>query len=416
MKKNGLTAKQVEHMKANPEKRIEIPAGSPRGLYLVVHPTGKKSWAFRYRWHGRPTKLTFSKSYPDMSLAAARAEAEAAIKDISRCVDPAASKIEEEQHEPNSAEAVAKEWLTRDVRPRTRTWAEVERVVNKEILPICKNKLITEISRAEVLRLLDSIVDRGAPIAANETLSIVKRWLNWCVGRGYLDASPVANIPTPAAKKSRDRVLSEDELREVWKAAGAMGYPYGPFLGLLILTAQRRGEVAGMRWTELDLEEGLWTLSAERTKAGRIHDVPLARPAIAILKNLPRFEGPHVFTTDSGAKAINSFSKCKVRLDAEILRGRQRSKDTRTAGYTMHDLRRTAATHMAQTGVPPHVLSAVLNHSPGSAQGVTSIYNRFRYSKERLAALDGWARYVVRLDRGEIDSSTGRDREVAVGA
>jgi len=396
MKNQGLTAKQVEHMKPNPERRIEVPTGSPRGLYLVVHPTGKKSWAFRYRRHGRTAKLTFSESYPAMSLAAARAEAEAAVRDVDRGIDPAASQIEEKNREPNSAEEVAREWLARDVKA-TRTWAEVERVINKEILPICKNKVITEITRADVLRLLDSIVDRGAPIAANETLSIVKRWLTWCVGRGYLEVSPVANIPAPAPKKSRDRVLSEDELSEVWTAAGALGYPRGPFLRILILTAQRRGEVAAMRWAEIDMDRALWSLSAERTKPGRIHDVPLSPAAVAILKNLPRFEGPHVFTTDSGARPINSFSKCKLRLDEQILKARESSsrKEEQIAGYTMHDLRRTAATQMAKTGVPPHVLSALLNHSPGSAQGVTSIYNRFRYLEERRDALDKWGKHVL---------------------
>lgn len=384
-------------MKANPLRRVEVPAGSPRGLYLVIHPTGKKSWAFRYRWGGRPTKLTFKHGYPEMSLAAARAEAEAALQDIRRGIDPVASKIEEERREPNSAEEVAKEWLARDVKPRTRTWSAVERIVNREILPICRNRLITEIGRPDVLRVIDSIVERGSPIAANETLSIAKRWLNWCVNRGYLEVSPVATVPAPSRKKTRDRVLSDDEVCKVWNAAGALGYPDAPFLRLLILTGQRRGEVAAMTWAELDLAKAVWTLSAERTKAGRIHDVPLPPPAIEILKALPRFEGPHVFTNASGVKPINSFSKCKVRLDAKILEARQSSGDAKIAAYTMHDLRRTASTHLAKIGVPPHVLSALLNHSPGSAQGVTAIYNRFRYLDERREALQKWSEHILAI-------------------
>jgi integrase len=262
-------------------------------------------------------------------------------------------------------------------------------VTRKDIIPACRHKLISEIAKVDVNRMLDVIVDRGAPIAANETLSIAKRWLRWCVGRGYLSASPIADVEAPAAKKSRDRVLSDDELRDVWDAAESLGYPCGPFLRLLILTAQRRGEVAAMRWQDVDLERALWTLSAEQTKAGRVHDVPLSTAALAILNSLPRFEGAHVFTTGNGAKPINSFSKLATRLEEAM--GKTQ------AAFVLHDIRRTAATHLAKMGTPPHVLAALLNHSPGSAQGVTAIYNRFRYVEERREALEAWAEHVLKL-------------------
>lgn len=368
---------------------------------MVIHSTGKKSWAFRYRWRGIPKKLTFAEAYPDLTLAAARAEAEAAVAALERGEDPAAIKAEEKKAEPNSAEQVAEEWLARDVRPRVRTWYEVERVIRKEILPTCKGKLITEVGRADVLRLIDSIADRGSPIAANETLSIVKRWFGWCIGRGYVkspDVSEIMDIKAPSKKKSRDHVLTEEELGDVWQAAGKMGYPNGPFVRLLILLAQRRGEVAGMRWQDLDLDHALWTLSAEQTKAGRVHDVPLSSAALEIIKVLPRFEGPFVFTSGSGAKPINSFSKSKVALDVAVAKLRKDAGETKPMpSYTIHDLRRTASTHMAKAGVAPHVLSALLNHSPGAQQGVTAIYNRFRYLDERRAALEGWGKEVVRL-------------------
>jgi len=203
MTKQGLTAKQIEHTKANPAKRIEVPVGLPRGLYLIVHPSGRKSWAFRYRWHGMPRKLTF-KVYPQMSLAAARAEANAAIADLESGKDPAANKASE-NGEPNSAEAVAKEWLERDVK-QTKTAYEVERIVNKEILSICEGKLITELARPDLMRLLDKIVDRGATSAANHTLSILKRMFNWAIQRGYVEVSPAATIRPVPGEESRDRV------------------------------------------------------------------------------------------------------------------------------------------------------------------------------------------------------------------
>jgi integrase len=169
---------------------------------------------------------------------------------------------------------------------------------------------------------------------------------------------------------------------------------------LLILTAQRRGELAGMRWENVDLKSCLWTLPKEQTKSGRVHDVPLSRQTVEILRELPRFErGSYVFTTTSGEKPVVGFSKAKRILDREILK--RAGQKGRRLEYTMHDFRRTAATWLAQHGTPPHVLSAVLNHSPGAQQGVTAIYNRYRYSEERREALERWAEYVASLGKAK---------------
>ena len=395
-KKEGLTDRQVRHMKAG-TKRMEVPAGPPSGLYLVVHPTGRKSWMFRYRFRGRTRGLTLREPYPDMSLAQARAEAQAALAKLQEDIDPAAVHAEEAQQEkPDSAVAVAEEWLKRYVRPNTK-WDEAERILNRDVLPAWKDKLITEIGRADVLRLLDSIVDRGAPIVANRTFEVIRSWFNWCVRRGILETSSLAGVRPPTVEKSRDRVLKPEELALVWSAAPDMDFPFGPFIRLLILTAQRRGEVGQMRWQDVDMDHAMWTLPAEATKPGRVHDVPLPAVAMKLLEGLPRFEnGPFIFTTTGGAKPISGWSKAKLRLDAKIINGSKES----LAGWTLHDLRRTAATHMAAAEVPPHVLSALLNHSAGSTQGVLSIYNRFRYTEERRKALEAWGEYVTGLTAG----------------
>ena len=203
-------------------KRVEVPAGPPAGLYLVVHPSGKKSWALRYRWRGRPKKLTFADSYPDLGLASARAEAQAALADLQRDIDPAAVKVEEKQREPDSVEAVALEWVERYLKPNTRTWREVERLLGHDVLPSWGNKLITEIGRADILRLIDSIVDSGRPVLANRALSILKRWFNWCVERGIFEVSPGSGIRPPAKEKSRERVLEPGEIAEILKGAEAL--------------------------------------------------------------------------------------------------------------------------------------------------------------------------------------------------
>ena len=396
----GLTVKQVAHMKAPQGRRVEVPAGPPGGLYLVVHPTGRKGWAFRYRYRGRARNLTFTGAYPDMGLAAARAEAEAALSSLAQDVDPAVAQDDEKMGtEPQSSKAVADEWIARYVRPNTKTWSEVQRILNREVLPVWPDRYISEIERPDVLRLLDSIVDRGAPVLANRVLSILKQFFRWSVERGYLEMSPIAELRPPTIEKSRDRVLTAEEIAEVWNAAPDLGFPLGPWFRFMMLTAQRRGEVTRMEWSHVDLDAALWSLPRESTKAGRSHDVPLAPEAVELLRGMPRFEGRYVFTTTSGDRPLQGFSRAKAAIDAKIKeRRRERWFKDDIAHWVVHDLRRTVATWMAQNSVPPHVLAAILNHTPGSTQGVTSIYNRFRYSEERREALEAWAEFVQSLE------------------
>ena len=398
LRKNTLTAKQVQYMKPDSARRLEVPAGPPAGLYLVVHPTGKKAWAFRYRWNGATRKLTFDESYPDMTLAAARAEAESAREDLGNGIDPAV-EYAEPKGSPDSVKAVVKEFIIRKV-AETKTRREVERILTTEIRPSWKHRRsIAEVSRADVLRLVDGITDRGSPAMANKTLSVVKRLFSWCLERGLVEQSPVAPVKAPNKEKSRDRVLSPDELAEVWQATEQLGYPFGPFYQILILTAQRRGEVAQMRWRDLDLEAGLWTMGAAHTKSGRMHDVPLSGPVLHILESIGRFEGDYVFTTTSGQKSVNGFSKCKARLGAVMLQARREADPdaAEMANWRIHDLRRSGATHMAQANVPPHVLAAILGHSPGRTMGISAVYIRHRYHEERRQALEEWAAHVLGL-------------------
>ena len=397
MEKKGLTAKQIQFMKPDPERRIEVAVGAPSGLYLVLHPTGRKGWALRYRFRGRPRNLTFGTAYPEMSLAAARAEAQSAIADLAQDIDPARTKERDDEAQLQMQESVAnvvEEFLKRQVRPNEKRWKETERILKRETEG-WKCRSISDVTKPDVLRVLDSIVDRGASVMACRTRGVLMRFFDWSKGRGYIEQSPMAGVGKPGSDhKSRDRVLGPEELTEVWRAAGDLGYPSGPLVRLLTLTAQRRGEVASMRWQDVDLDGALWTVPAEMTKPDRVHDVPLSGPAIDLLNSLPRFEsGPFIFSTTSGAKPISGWSKAKLRLDAKIIEGRKE----RLTDWTLHDLRRTAATHMAKAGVPVPVLSAILNHSPGSVQGITAIYNRFRYTEERRQALESWADFVLTL-------------------
>ena len=158
----------------------------------------------------------------------------------------------------------------------------------------------------------------------------------------------------------------------------------------MIATAQREGEVAGLRWPDVDVDRALWTLPREATKADRAHDVPLSNLALDVLTALPRLhDGELVFST-TGTTAPSGWSRAKARLD----------KLSGVTGWRLHDLRRSAASTMARLGHPPHVLSAILSHTPGATQGITAVYNRFRYDDAKRAALDAWARHIRRLVDG----------------
>ena len=207
-----------------------------------------------------------------------------------------------------------------------------------------------EITKRDVITLLDTVRDR-APVMANRNLAAVRKLFNWCLARDVIQVSPCSLIEPPAPERSRDRILSDDELRLVWNATGADPSPFGPLVKLLIFTGQRLAEVGGMRWDELDLENKLWTLPAERVKNGERHEVPLSETAVEILKALPRIKTTKgfVFTTTRDA-AVSGFSRAKDRLDAAVEASLTKGAKP-PEHWTFHDLRRTMASGMARLGI-----------------------------------------------------------------
>jgi integrase len=217
----------------------------------------------------------------------------------------------------------------------------------------------------------------------NQILKLVSKFFNWCVDADILAVSPAAGIKKPFAERSRDRVLTDDELQAVWRAADSIGYPFGTIVQLLALTGQRRGEVAGMRWDEI--EGDLWTLPKERTKNGRLHTVPLSRRAMAIIEGAPRISD-FVFSAN-GEKSVSGFASPKHLIDG--LAG--------VTDWRLHDLRRTTASGMARLGINLPVIEKVLNHVSGSFAGIVGVYQRHEFADEKRQALQQWADYVERL-------------------
>lgn len=357
-------------------ERREIADGYLRGLYLVVQPTGSKSWAVRYRYGGVSRKHTIG-SYPVFGLKEAREAASKLLRTVSEGRDPKTRR-------PGSVEDVVAQFLERhckDYRPRSLN--EAERLLRLNVLDKWHGRRIDEITRADVRAMLGRV---NGGTTANRVHSITRKLFNWCVENDILVSSPVTGVGPPSQEVTRDRVLTDDQLKAVWLAADEGGYPFGYIVQLLILTGQRRGEVAGMEWSEV--EGDTWIIPRERAKNGRRHEVPLSRQAMAIINGLPRI-GDRYAVTLNGDTPFNGWGKSKARLD--VAAG--------IDGWTLHDLRRTVASGMAKLGVSLVVIEKVLNHVSGSLAGIVGVYQRHEYAEEKRAALQQWADHVERLVR-----------------
>jgi integrase len=397
---NALTIKGLENLKPGSARR-EVPDGLLPGLYFVLQPSGQASWACRYRDDGRSRKLTLG-SYPGLDLKAARELAREALRKVAGGGDPAGEK-KAARRAPASAHDdiahVAKTFLDRYAKPNCReaSWRETERILNREVIPAWAGRRLSSITRPEVHALLDAIADRGSPVMANRVLAAIRRLFNWATERDLVPVSPCEKVKAPAAETSRDRVLSDDELRLVWQGAEAIGWPFGPIVQLLILTGQRRAEVAGMHWTEVDLANRIWTIPAARCKNNIEHRVPLSTQTIAILESLPRIASSDLVISYTGRSPFDGFGPAKVRLDAAIAM----KSGAPVPDWRLHDLRRTFATGCARLGVQLPVVEKLLNHIGGSFRGVAGIYQRFDFASEQRAAVETWARHVQAIVTGE---------------
>jgi integrase len=215
-------------------------------------------------------------------------------------------------------------------------------------------------------------------------LAGLSKFFRWCVERSYIENNPALYISKPSKENPRDRVLSEDELVRIWTETKTMGYPFGPLLQILLLTAQRKGEVAGLRWSEINFKDKVWTIPKERSKNKNSHLVPLTDNAVQILQGLPRFLGSDLVFTTTGKTSVSGFGRVKANLD----------KSADVQDWIIHDIRRTVASGMARLKVPPYTVEKILNHVSGTFSSVTGVYNRYGYDDEKRAALQIWDDYI----------------------
>jgi integrase len=387
-----------------PEKRREVPDGKITGLYLVLQPSGAASWALRYRAHGAPRKLTLG-AHPAIGLAAARRLAQGALGDVAGGKDPAAAKQAgraaakaEREAETDRVERVVDLFVERYAKVKTRDWAETQRLLNREIVGRWKGRRLSQITKAHVSSMLDEIVDRGAPIGANRVFAQFRKMCRWAIARGIIEHSPCDGVSAPSPETRRERVLDDAEIKIVWAAAESLGRPFGPVIQLLLLTGARRDEIAGMRWSEINLDTKAWTLPAARSKNRREHQVPLSDSAVAVLRALPRHEKVDFVFSTNGRTAVSGFSKVKVNVDAWI--AARLGERAPMPDWVIHDLRRTVATNLQKLGVRLEVTEAVLGHTSGSRAGIVGVYQRHDWAAEKRAALDTWSRRLDAIRTG----------------
>jgi integrase len=376
--RKALTDKTLNALKPH-TKRYEVHDLYCPGLSVRVTPEGRKTFTLKYRYSVKQKRLTIG-VYPRMPLAKARERAMDYLRQVDEGVDPS-----QRRRQPGyKVRTIVEDFIRQHAKPRNRKWRENERVLDREFVAVFGDRDIREIKRADVLEIMDAAMERGAHYQANRILAYVRRLFNWCVERTIIDVNPINGLKAPTKEVSRERVLSDDEIKAVLRSCSNDVYPFRQYVPLLLATAQRRGELAEMRWSEIDLEAKQWVIPSDRSKNGKAHVVPLNQFAIRYLSEVPRFlDCDYVFTT-TRRSPISGFSKALRRL----------WEATGSSDWRFHDLRRTAASGMARERVAPHVVEKVLNHTSGSISGIAAIYNRWGYDPEKRAALELWGAYL----------------------
>ncbi len=384
---------------------LKIPSGKSEaivfddeqpGFGVRLRAGGKRTWIAQYRMGEKQRRVTMG-TVEALDPDEARRRAKNIFARVQLGGDPQVDKHAGKARAHNTLGSVTNKYLSvyAERRLGARTLIEVRRTLTTHWKPL-HEVAADSLKRSAIAGRLAEIADKNGPFAANRARAYLSAMFNWAIEQGLVDDNPVVGTGKLAKEVSRDRVLSDSELAMVWRQAGFGDY--GRIIKLLILTGQRREEVAGMLWSEVNMETGIWSIGPERTKNGRAHDVPLSDEAQAVLRGVERREHrDYVFGAGNGP--FSGWSKSKAALDKRLRAIGPKSKPMVT--WRIHDIRRTTATRMADIGVQPHVVEAILNHISGSKAGVAGIYNRATYSTEKRAALALWATHIQNLVEGD---------------
>lgn len=366
------------------------------GLFLRVTPNGTKTFCFRYTVADKRRLLSLG-PYPVLSLADARARADETRKLIFDGKDPleAANQAKQPASSSETVAELIKEWTERYARKTYKRLDTQLRMVEKDILPVIGAVQAKDVSKRHISQVINKVVDRGARVKANRVLSLMKTIFGYAVDHGWLEAMPVTMTRKSAGgrEKPKKRVLSPEEIKTFWSTvrdrAGFMSWRTRQILHLILLTAQRPGEVAGMEWDHVDLDAQIWCLPAEIVKSDRDHVVHLSEEAVQILRFArEQSKGRRYVFPSKRAKGKPTGTQT---LSMALLRMFSEGEFGKMKPFTPHDLRRTAATRMADLSVHAHIIEKILNHR---MKGVMAVYNYAEYLPERQGALVSWGKRV----------------------
>lgn len=386
--------------------KLELPQGKLdhtyydndlRGFGLRLRAGGKRSWVAVYRI-GRKVRRVVVGDASAVAPDDARKRAKEILARADLGEDSQAKRVAERARADLTLRTVIDSYMTQhaEIALRPRPKAEIERYLRVTWCEL-HGEPADKIERNRIAAELAQIASKNGPVAANRARSALHALFVWAMRQGIVPHNPVAETVKPGVERTRERVLRDNELRAIWHAC--RDDDHGHIVKILMLTGQRREEVAGITWSEIDWDKTVWSLSGERTKNARPHNIPLSRQMMELLTKLTHREG-RSFLFGSGTGPFSGWSRCKRRLD-------QRCGVTE---WRLHDLRRTAVTGMAELGIQPHIIEAVVNHVSGHKAGVAGIYNRASYSTEKRHALQRWADHLTTVVASEADKVVPLDQ------
>jgi integrase len=380
-----LTEIAIRHLKPGPQRR-EI-SDRANGLFVVLQPSGRRSFAVRTRVNGKPVKLTIG-SWPVVSLVSARQRAATIMAELAGGQDPREAKqaaaVKAAAARAETLTAVCEEYLKREG-PKLRSADQRRADLRRHVYPALGDRPISTIKRSDIVRLLDEVEDNSGARAADLTLAVLRRLMHWHSARSDDYVPPIVRGMGRwnAAEHRRSRILDDDEFRRVWAATADHAInPFSALVRFLLLSAARRSEAAGMKEGEVD-DDGVWTLPPSRSKTKTEIVRPLSKAALELLNQRPRIEDCPYFFTGDGGQPFGSFSRGKRILDAA----------SGVRGWRLHDLRRTARSLFSRAGVNSDIAERCLGHA---LPGIRATYDRHKYVDEMRPAFETLA---AQLDR-----------------
>ncbi|WP_353641403.1 tyrosine-type recombinase/integrase [Mesorhizobium sp. WSM2239] len=397
--------------------RQEIADSAQSGLYLVMQPSGGLSWAVRTKVDGKPAKITLGRYDEEgaaedrtgtvidpnqvLNVTQARVLAERVIADARRGHDPRQQKTSNRFSIDHWLDEFVKTARTAGFKGRAvkaSTADEYERIIATNIKPHLKH--VTDIRTLDY-RDIEKLIAKLEPGAQRNAFAVLSAFFRWKAVARVIGRNIIELAEAPAKPQSRERVLSHEEIKTVWNAADKCGYQFGPMIQLLLLTGQRRDEIANLKWSELNDDLTAITLEGSRTKNGRAHIVPLPPLAKTIIEGLPMITdadgnaSEYVFAARTAKTPYSGFSNGKIALDKHC-------GEPALPNWHLHDLRRTCATELAKLGIKQEVTEAILNHKTGKVSGVAGIYNRYDYQIEKRDALEQWAIRIAAITANNV--------------